>query len=106
MVCYDSDMDYTVNMNAEDCLVATQAYFVRQWPYRGRVDKSNSAVIFTERGGCLAMFLVPLILSPKGVQVFITTEGHGSRLTVSAGRNNYSRTMDAWLRAELGAEPA
>ncbi len=108
MLCYDSDVDYIVEKRPDDCLTAVQAYFIRDWPYRGHVRKSDNLVVFTESGGCLAAFLVPLILDAKGVQVFVTPiqSGRGSRVTVSAGRSNYSRTMDDWLRDELGAREA
>jgi hypothetical protein len=96
-------LEFIVDGTPEQCLSAIHAYFVREWPYRGTVYRSQTHVNYLEPLGMVAA----LFTSAKGVQVFATADGTGrTRLTVTAGRRKYSQTFERWVKGALPKQVA
>ena len=95
-------MEYLISKTPEECLALTEMYFIREWPYRGTVNKTDTRVTFLENQGCLAFLFSD---SQKGVNVFALPQDGRTRLTVDSSRNHYARAINAWVEAELGGTP-
>ncbi len=88
----EATVEYLVDRSPNECLIATEVYLLRQWPYPGIVVRRDTFTNFSENQGCLAF----AITDAKGVRVFALPEGAGSRIIVDAGRSKYANTVDAF----------
>jgi hypothetical protein len=95
-------VDYLTEKRPQECLAATEMYFIREWPFKGRVNKTDTRTSFIENQGCLASWFAG---QPGGVNVFAVPDDRGTRLTVDSSKRKYASTIDAWVRSELRATP-
>lgn len=96
-------MEYVVDGSAEDVLDRTEAYFERGWPYPGFINRSRTAVAYSENPGCLSPITTANV---KRVRVVATDEADGGALvSVSAQRAKHADTLDRWIREDLGGRP-
>ncbi len=95
-------MEYLVSKTPEQCLALIEMYFIREWPHKGTVNKTDTRVSYLENQGCLAFLLAT---QAGGVNVFALPEGGKTRLTIDSTRTHYAQTINAWVQGDLGATP-
>ncbi len=114
-------MDYLTDESPQSCISKLEAYFSSRWPYPGNLYRpSYDSIRFAGRVrrtplgilGDMLLFIIslgmraPSALNQPTVEVFARAQGAAqTRLRVIASSSDYARTLDAWIREDLGARP-
>ena len=114
-------MDYLTDESPQSCISRLETYFSSRWPYPGSLYRPTyDSIRFSGRVrrtaveifGDMLLFIIslgmrtPSALNQPTVEVFARAQGAAqTRLRVIANSNDYARTLDVWIKEDLGARP-